>query len=311
MPVQNGIVSLLSKIKNTKRLVCDKDFRSSYLSDRGIWLPISDEELLRRKYRFKMGKELNLDNPRTYTEKLQWLKLHDRRPIYTTMVDKVGAKVFAAEKIGAQYVIPTIGTWDRPEDIDFDALPDQFVLKCSHDSGGIVICKDKSKLDRAAARKKLARCLKRDYYRVHREWPYKNVERKILAEAYLEDGKTQELRDYKFFTFGGVPKVLYIAQGRGRNAPTVADFFDMDFRHLPFVIDHDMSQIQPEKPTNFCLMQELASKLAEGTPELRVDFYEVNGKVYFGEMTFFHCSGFHGFTPEVWDETFGEWVTLP
>lgn len=311
MLVQYDIVGLISKIKNIKKLICDKDFRCSYLSDRGTWLPISDEELLRRKYRYKMGRELDLDNPRTYTEKLQWLKLYDRKPVYTTMVDKVGAKDFAAERIGTQYIIPTLGIWDRPEDIDFDGLPDQFVLKCSHDSGGIVICKDKSNLDREAARKKLARCLKRDYFRVHREWPYKNVPRKILAEAYLEDEKTQELRDYKFFTFGGVPKVLYIAQGRGRNEPTVADFFDMDFQHLPFVIDHDMAPEQPAKPENFELMQALATKLAEGTPELRVDFYEVNGNVYFGEMTFFHCSGFHGFTPEDWNERFGDWVALP
>lgn len=299
------------KLRSLRRLLLDKDYRTVFLSGSGWALPISDEEFLRRKYRFHIGKELDLQTPKTYTEKLQWLKIHDRRPVYTQMVDKYQAKLMAAEKIGAEYVIPTLGTWERPEDIDFDMLPEQFVLKCTHDSGGLVVCKDKATLDKEAARKKLAKCLKRNYFHVHREWPYKDVPKQIIAEVYMEDAACGELRDYKFFTFDGVPKVLYIAQGRGRGEPTVADFFDMDGNHLPFTIDHDTAQQPPALPQNFRLMQELAAKMGQGTPQLRVDFYEANGKVYFGEMTFFHCSGFAGFHPEAWDETFGEWVTLP
>lgn len=299
------------KLGNLARLLTDKDYRTVILSGFGIGLPISDEEFLRRKYRFHMGKTPDLQTPGTYTEKLQWLKLHDHRPEYTAMVDKYQAKQFAAERIGQAHIIPTLGVWERPEDIDFDALPDKFVLKCTHDSGGLVICRDKSRLDRKAALKKLSACLKREYYEVHREWPYKNVPKRIIAEAYMEDMADRELRDYKFFTFGGVPKVLYIAQGRGKGQPTVADFFDMEFNHLPFTIDHDMADTLPHPPENFALMQRLAAKLSEGTPQLRVDFYEVNGKVYFGEMTFFHCSGFAAFHPQSWDQTFGDWVTLP
>ena len=304
-------MSIGNKLCKLQKLVTDRDYRTVVLSGLGADLYISDEELLRRKYRYHMGKELDLENPRSYTEKLQWLKLYDRRQIYTEMVDKYQAKLFAAQRIGGEYIIPTLGVWDRPEDIDFDALPDRFVLKCTHDSGGLVICTDKSRLDREAARKKLAKCLKRDYYRLHREWPYQNVPRRIIAEAYMEDHTDAELRDYKFFTFGGRPKVLYIAQGRGRGEATVADFYDMEFNHLPFTIDHDMARTPPHKPENFELMQKLAALLSQGTPQLRVDFYEADGRVYFGEMTFFHCSGFHPFHPESWDLTFGEWVTLP
>ena len=197
------------------------------------------------------------------------------------------------------------------EEVNFDTLPDRFVLKTTHDSGTIVICKDKSHFDADAARKKLEVSLNRDYFIRNREWPYKNVPHRIIAEPYLEDSTYRELRDYKFFTFNGEPRVLYIAQGRGRGEPTVADFFDMDFNHLPFTIDHDTAEVPPEKPVQFELMKQLAAKLSKGTPQLRVDFYEVDGKVYFGEMTFFHCSGFESFHPDEWDRTFGEWTKLP
>ena len=303
-----GIIRNLGKIG---RLLTDRDYRTVILSGMGCRLAITDEAFLTRKYRFHMGKDPELRDPQTYTEKLQWLKLYDHRPEYTAMVDKHQAKQLVARKIGPEYVIPTLGVWDRPEDIDFDSLPQQFVLKCTHDSGGLVICRDKEKLDKEAARKKLAKCLKRNYYEVHREWPYKNVPKRIIAEVYMEDLADGELRDYKFFTFGGVPKVVYIAQGRGKGEPTVADFFDMEGKHLPFTIDHSMAPKIPHLPENFVRMQRFAAILSEGTPQLRVDFYEVDGKVFFGEMTFFHCSGFAAFHPESWDRTFGDWVTLP
>ena len=304
-------MSKKTKIKKILRLLTDGDYRFLVLAGRGRKKNMPAEVFLKRMYRICLGRELNLENPVTYTEKLQWLKLYDHREVYTTMVDKYAAKAYVAERIGEEYVIPLLGAWERVEDIDFDALPEQFVLKTSHDSGGIVICKDKTTLDIPAARKKLRYFLKRRYYDHNREWPYKNVKPRIIAEAYMEDSKCGELRDYKFFTFGGVPKVLYIAQGRGRGEPTVADFFDMDFHHLPFTIDHDMADIPPEKPECFEEMKRLAAILSQGTPQLRVDFYEVDGRVYFGEMTFFHCSGMEQFHPEEWDRTFGDWVMLP
>lgn len=304
-------MSIASKIKNTCRLVTDEDFRLRFFSGLGFTMLIPDEKYLKVRYRTEMGRELNLDNPTTYTEKLQWLKAYDHRTEYTTMVDKYAVKQYVAERIGAEHVIPLLGVWDRPEDIAFDKLPQRFVLKATHDSGGLVVCKDKSKLDIHAVREMFRPLLKRNYYNGTREWPYKNVKPRIIAEAYMEDSRQGELRDYKFFTFGGEPKVLYIAQGRGRGEPTVADFFDMEFNHLPFTIDHDMAPVPPEKPACFEEMKRLAAVLSEGTPQLRVDFYEVDGKVYFGEMTFFHCSGMAPFHPESWDRTFGDWVILP
>ena len=208
-------------------------------------------------------------------------------------------------------MIPLLGVWDNVDEIDFSILPNQFVLKTTHDSGALVICKDKECLDIESTKKKLHHFLKRKYYDCNREWPYKNVKPRIIAEMYMEDTKYKELRDYKFFTFGGIPKVLYIAQGRGKGEPTVADFFDMDFNHLPFTIDHDMAKIPPSKPECFEEMKQLATVLSQGTPQLRVDFYEVDGKVYFGEMTFFHCSGMAPFHPEEWNQIFGDWLTLP
>lgn len=300
-----------SKMHTLKKIFSDPDARYIFLTERGIKKYSSPEEHLKRRYRIALNKDLDLQNPMTYTEKLQWLKLYDHRHEYTIMVDKYRAKEYVAARIGERYVIPLLGVWERAEDIDFDTLPDRFVLKTTHDSGGVIICKDKRKFNVQYARKKLNHFLKRKSYITNLEWPYKNVKPRIIAEAYMEDSYYKELRDYKFFTFGGEPKVLYIAQGRGRGVPTVADFFDMEFNHLPFTIDHDMATVPPEKPQKFEEMKQLAAELSKGTPQLRVDFYEVDGTVYFGEMTFFHCSGFAGFHPENWDKVFGEWVTLP
>lgn len=301
----------MDKLKKTLRFALSSDYRFLVLANRGRKGNVPDAEFLKRLYRIHMGRELNLRNPRTYTEKLQWLKLYDHRPEYTRMVDKYAVKAYVAQKIGEEYVIPLLGVWDRVEDIDFESLPDRFVLKTTHDSGGIVVCRDKKKLDIADTRKKLRYFLNRDYYCRNREWPYKDVPHRIIAERYMEDSRQGELRDYKFFTFGGIPRVLYIAQGRGLGGETVADFFDMEFNHLPFTIDHEMASVPPEKPVNFEKMQELAAILSQGTPQLRVDFYEVDGKIYFGEMTFFHCSGMEAFHPEAWDRIFGDWVVLP
>lgn len=304
-------MSALNKLRTIVKLCIDPNLRFHWMASKGYKGKTPADVFLKKEYRFLMGRELNLDCPQFYTEKLQWLKLYDHRPVYTTMVDKYEVKKYVADLIGEEYIIPLLGVWDNVNDIDFASLPDRFVLKTTHDSGAIVICKDKNNFDVDKAKKTLRHFLKRRYYDCNREWPYKNVKPRIIAESYMEDSTYKELRDYKFFTFGGVPKVLYIAQGRGKGEPTVADFFDMDFKHLPFTIDHDMADIPPEKPQNFELMKKLAAKLSQGTPQLRVDFYEVDGKVYFGEMTFFHCSGMAPFHPEEWDKKFGDWVILP
>lgn len=289
----------------------DRKKRFEFFVGKGVYRYWSDEKFLKKAYKIYMNKELDLHNPVEYTEKLQWLKLYNRCDEYTRMVDKYNVKEYVKEKIGETFLIPTIALYDSVDDIDFAQLPDRFVMKCTHDSGSVIVCKDKKKLDIEETKKKLKRMLERDYYLIWREWPYKNVKPRIIVEQYMMDEEDGELRDYKFFTFGGVPKVLYIAQGRSGANETVADFFDMDFNHLPFVIDHKNATDLPHPPHNFELMKKLAEKLSEGTPQLRVDFYEINGEVYFGEMTFFHCSGFADFTPKEWNFMFGEWLTLP
>ena len=304
-------MTILSKIKNLGRFIVNDDFRYIYLGNIGALSYIPDREYIEKRYFLSFGRKLDLDNPVTYTEKLQWLKLYDHNPLYTDMVDKYQAKEYVKQKIGEQYVIPNLGVWEKYEDIDFGNLPEQFVLKCTHDSGSIIICRDKETFDLRAAKRKLKKYLNRDYYKCSREWPYKNVTPKIIAEPYLEDDKDGELRDYKFFTFNGEPKLLYIAQGRSGSGETTADFFDMNFNHLDLQIDHQMSEVLPHKPENFESMKRFARILSEGVPQLRVDFYEVNGHVYFGEMTFFHCSGLVPFRPEKWDYELGRMVILP
>lgn len=268
---------------------------------------LSDARYLKLCYEGNTGRKLNLKNPTRYTEKLQWMKVYDHNPRYTEMVDKAAAKDWAGKIIGREHIIPTLGVWEHFEDIDFDALPDRFVLKCTHDSHSVLICMDKASFDREAAKKRLNAALKREYCYEGRQWPYKNVPPRIIAEKYMENEATGDLRDYKFFTFNGEPKVMYIATGRGTDQ-TYGDFFDMEFHHLDLRIDHETAPVCPEKPACFEQMKQAAAMLAKGTPQVRVDFYEVNGQFYFGEMTFFHCGGFVCFKPDSWDTTFGSWM---
>jgi len=283
-----------------------------FLNCRGYGKLFPDKFYLKCLYRDRLGKKLNLKNPQTFNEKLQWLKLYDRKPEYTVMVDKYAAKDYVAEKIGEEYIIPTLGVWDRFEDIAFDALPDRFVLKCTHDSGGLVICRDKRTFDTESARKKITRSLKRNYFWYGREWPYKNIKPRILAEQYLEDSSGQGLRDYKFFCFDGAVHALFVATDRYTEGTEVKfDFFDENFNRLPIRNGHDNAAVPPECPVCFPQMKRLAAILSEGIPHVRVDFYEVNGKIYFGELTFFHFGGFVRFEPEEWDEILGSWIELP
>ena len=272
---------------------------------------MSDEKYLKKLFQINMGYSLNLAEPKTFSEKLQWLKIYDRNPMYTNMVDKYEVKRIVSEIIGEEYIIPTYGVWDKFDDIDFDALPGQFVVKCTHDSGGLVVVKDKTNWNKLAAKKKINKSLKKNYYYSGREWPYKNVKPKIIVEKYMEDTKTKELRDYKFFTFDGKVKTLFVATDRMKGEHVKFDFFDAEYNHLDIKNGHLNADTIPEKPRNFEEMKVLAEKLAKGIPHVRVDFYEVNGKVYFGEMTFYHWSGLVKYEPQEWDEIMGSWITLP
>ena len=278
----------------------------------GIFNHMSDVKYLKLMYRIYIGNKLNLDQPQTFNEKLQWLKLHDRKPEYTSMVDKYEAKKYVAERIGEEYIIPTLGVWDNFEEIDFDSLPNQFVLKTTHDSGGVVICRDKISFDKKKAREKLEKSLKRNYYMQGREWPYKDVKPRIIAEQYMVDESGYELKDYKLFCFDGFAKAMFIASDRYKaGEETKFDFFDMDFKHLPFTNGHPNAEHEIKRPESFEKMKELAGKLSEGIPQVRVDFYDINGQIYFGELTLSHWGGMVPFEPEEWDYKFGEWIKLP
>ena len=258
-----------------------------------------------------MPYRLNLKNPQSFNAKLQWIKLYDRNPLYTKLVDKYRVKEYVRECVGNEHVIPLLGVWDNVDEIEWDVLPKQFVLKVNHDCGGQIICKDKSKLNVEEAKLKLRNAFDRNYYYEGREWPYKNVQPKVFAEAYMED-EYGELRDYKFFCFDGIVKAMFIASDRQTEGSEVKfDFFDADFNHLPFTQGHPNAPIQPSKPKNFEEMKRLASMLSKGLPEVRVDFYDVNGRIFFGEFTFFHFGGMVPFEPVQWDYTFGSWIKLP
>lgn len=281
------------------------------MQNHGLGKYVTDNLYIRCLFREQLGYWPNLNNPKSFNEKLQWLKLYDRKPIYTTMVDKYAVKKYVADRIGEEYIIPTLGVWDKFDDIDFDVLPDQFVLKCTHDSGGLVICKDKSKLDIDQARKKIEKSISNDYYLQGREWPYKNVKRRIIAEAYMEDSQVNELRDYKFFCFGGQAKCFKIDYDRAIEHH--ANYFDNngELLYVGESICPPLFDRRLEKSKNINTMQMLAERLSSGMPFLRADFYDVNGNVYFGELTFFPASGFGKFDPEDFDLELGKWLALP
>ena len=269
-----------------------------------------DKLYLQLLFRLKMGRRLDLDNPKSFNEKIQWLKLYNRNPLYTTLVDKFAVKDYVAEKIGEEYVIPTLGVWNNANEIDFDQLPDQFVLKTTNGGGGdVVICKDKSKFDKGEAVNQLNKGLKKKIYMRYREWPYKNVCPRIIAEKYMND-ENGELKDYKFFCFNGDVKCIQVDYDRF--VEHHRNMYDADWNLLPFTIMYPPKKdFVIEKPQNFDKMIEIAKSLSKEFPHVRVDLYNISGNIYFGELTFYHASGMKKFTPESWDYQFGEWLRLP
>lgn len=272
---------------------------------------IDDKTFLMMKYKALFGKKLDLVSPRSFNEKMQWLKLYDRNPRYTELVDKNNVKKYVENLIGAEYVIPTLGIWEKSKDIDWEYLPQKFVLKVTHDSGGLVICKDKNKLDKKAACAKLQSALKRDYYKLHREWPYKDVHRCIIAEKYIQNDDSEELTDYKFMCFNGKVKCIFTGTGRYSVEGLKITFYDPNWNILPFKRHYPAEKKPTAKPKSLNEMISLAEKLSSNIPFVRVDFYEVNSRPLFGEMTFFPGSGFEEFQPEEWDNTLGDWINLP
>lgn len=270
-----------------------------------------DKPYVELMYWLNMGKKLNLKNPVTFNEKLQWLKLYNHNPEYTVMVDKVKAKEYVAKLIGEEHIIPTLGVWDDPDDIDFDALPNQFVLKCNHNSGtGMCICRDKSKLDIEKVKAELRKGLKENYYMRWREWPYKNVPRKILAEKFMVDESGTELKDYKVFCMNGEPEIIEVDYGRFTNH--MRNLYDKDWHLIEMEIQYpkDASHVIP-RPEKLEEMLQLARTLAKDIPHVRADFYSINGALYWGELTFCHGAGMEHFKPETWNEKLGKLIVLP
>lgn len=290
---------------NIMRLVMGREYQNKIVS---ILRFIPDSTYLKLIYRLKVGKKLNLKDPKTYTEKLQWLKIHDRKEFYSTMVDKYEAKEYIASKIGEEYVIPTIGVWDDFDSIDFESLPEKFVLKCTHDSGGLVICKDKSKLNKKEARAKIEKSLRTNFYWVGREWPYKNVKPRIIAEKFMATDNEECLTDYKWFCFNGEPKLLYISKDKAEDPRT--DFFDENGNLLPIRMRDPNSDKPPVIPQQFEKMKQLARELSSDMVHIRVDFYLIDGKLYVGELTFYHNGGFSEVKPEEWNYKMGQMIDL-
>ena len=266
---------------------------------------MDDYDYIKILYEEFLGKKLNLINPEGYNEKLQWLKLYDRKSLYTDLADKINVKEYVAKRIGKQYIIPTIGIYNN-----FDELPNKFVMKCNHDSGGLVICKDKNKFNKRLAKKKIEKSLRNNYFYKSREWSYKNVNPRIIIEKYMAD-ENDELIDYKFFVFNGKVKMMFVATDRNAETETCFDFYDENFRHLPFTNGHPNSNRKIEKPQCFEKMLYLAEVLGKNIPHVRVDFYNINGKIYFGEITFYHLGGLVRFEPEEWDKRIGNMLELP
>ena len=295
------------------RYILDPAYRWDVNSRLGLNNKVSDVEYIRKTFMYKVGYELNIENPVFFNEKIQWLKLYNRKPEYTIMVDKYKVRQYVAQQIGEKYLIPLLGVWDTPEEIDFKDLPNQFVLKCNHNSGnGMCICKDKTKLDIAKVKRKLRRSLKSDFYLTGREWPYKDVPRKIIAEKFMSDGSGSDLRDYKFYCFNGIPKYCQVISNR-TTAETI-DFFDMEWKLQGFtglaLPPQPHSAVPIKRPSCYEEMQLLAQKLAKSIPFVRIDFYEIEGRVYFGEITFFPASGFGEFTPREWNKKIGDMIDL-
>ena len=272
---------------------------------------LNDENFIKLFWKTKFKTKLDLNNPIGYNEKIQWLKLNDRKEIYSTMVDKHLAKDYVKNIIGEEYIIPTYGVYENFDDIDFSKLPNKFVMKCNHDSASVIVCKDKKTFDIKKAKKRINKCLHYKFYNYFREWPYKNVKPLIIIEKYIDSDDGKPLKDYKFFCFNGEPKLLYLSEGMDNHETASMGFYDMDLNLLPIKRkDYKMIETKQQKPKNYNKMIEIASKLSKGICHLRVDLYNVDGKIYFGELTFFTSGGCIPFEKEEDNIMLGNYIDL-
>ena len=288
-----------------KKIIKDRELRLRLIR---LLSFVPSKPYLKLVYRIKTGKKLNLNNPKGFNEKLNWLKLNDIHEEYTELVDKVRVRKYIEDKIGGEFLFPLLGTWSSFDEINFEALPKQFVLKCNHDSGSVKVIRDKSKIDKTELKKFFNGRLKINPYCIGREYPYKKVKACILAEKLMVSEKGGGINDYKFFCFNGRPEIMFVATDRETDVKF--DFFDMNFNHLDIVNIHENAKRKVEKPAAFDQMVAIAEKLSQGIPCVRIDLYDIDGKVYFGEFTFFHGGGFYLFKPDEWEMKLGDMIDI-
>ena len=323
---------MVSKVENkisrlfnvSKKILLNRQYRRRIVASLGMYQNLPDKQFLEKKYYANTGKKLNLCNPLGFNEKLQWLKLYDRNPQYTIMSDKYLVKEYVGSIIGYEHIVPTIDAWDKPDMIDFINLPEQFVLKCNHNSGnGMYICKHKRDIDEKKVIKNLKKGFAEDYYCRDREWTYKNISRKVFAEKYMVDSQIMTnlpnntadgLIDYKFYCFNGNPKFLYVGFANIENGikHDLLTFLTLDWKIAPFYRkDHEQMPFIPPKPDCLENMIEYARILSQNIPFVRVDFFVINHQAYFSEFTFTPGGGYGLFYPDEWERKIGDWIILP
>ena len=301
----------MSYLTIIKRLISGQSGLFYLLGLKGFFKGMDDEKYLKRMYKSKFKIPLDLEHPKAYTAKLQWLKLHDRKDIYTTFADKVAVRDYVAETLGPEYLVPVFAVYDSVDEIDWEALPQRFILKCSHGSGCNVICPDKSRLDTEKAKKQLSGWMKRSWFWFGREWAYKNITPRILCEHFIESSQGETPNDYKFLCFNGEPKLIQLHMNRYKANYTM-DYYDTDWNKTEK--SKKGTAISSEKapmPRNLEKMKALAAILAKDTYFSRIDFYDADGKIYFGEITFFPTSGFSPFDDYEDDLRLGSCIRLP
>jgi len=296
------IQKIIKYIKNPPHILTALGVRGFF-----NWMP--DSLYLKMIFRAKCGYFLNLKNPRTFNEKLQWLKLYDHNPLYTQLADKYEVRKFIAEKIGEGYLIPLFGVWDSIDEVDFEKLPNQFVLKCTHDSGSVTICKDKNNFDIEKTKKKLKKCLRRNYYYGFIEPQYKNIKPRIICEKYMVDESETELKDYKIFCFNGKPKIIQVDFNRFTNHKR--NLYDTEWNYIPVSIKYPTDPKKNNKrPAGLQNMLSLAQVMSKNIPHVRVDFYSIHDNIYFGELTFIPGAGYEKFEPEEFGFEMGSWLEI-
>lgn len=310
------ISTFINLMKNDRKTI-GKAFFDNF-SRTSLSRLIPDKQYLKIQYRVNFGKKLDLNNPQTFNEKLQWLKVNDRKPLYNRIADKYDVREYVKALFGEEYLIPIYAMWEKVEDIDFDILPNEFVMKCTHDSGSVVVCRDKSSLDKEKAINKIRQGFSRNLYHYAREWQYKDIKPRIIVEKLLvEDddiGKSKPtgIVDYKFFVFNGVPKFYYASRGLENHATASISFYDLNGNKMPFSRSDYKDFGCAITPIHLDEMIKLAQKAGEaiGSDFIRVDFYEIGGKVYFSEFTLHPCAGLMPIVPEEWDSILGDWIKL-